>query len=175
MAEAGIDPIVRHADITVLIPYQRLLTARPPSITMSEAFGAADEMLGCAVRGMVEFIRCGEGALLDGDFEFVRPMLEKSGLAFFGMGAGATFSAALADAAAHPLLGADTLKRARKIILNLTVTEETSLGEFNRALDSFQELLHEDVDLLSHGGMAADVATATLYATALSERAGSGA
>ena len=92
-------------------------------------------------------------------------MLEGSGLAFIGIGAAATLSAALADAVAHPLLGEDTLKRARKVILSLTATEETTLSELNRALDSFQELLHEDVELLLNGGMVADVATAALYAT----------
>ncbi len=162
-AEAGIDAVVQYADMAVLVPCQRLLATVPPRSTLQEAYRAADEALGGAVRGMVEFIRRGEGSLLDGDFEFVRPMLEGSGLAFVGRGAAATLSAALADAVADPLLGEDTLERARKVILSLTATEETTLDELNRAFDWFQGQLHEDVGLLWNVGIVAGLATAVLY------------
>jgi cell division GTPase FtsZ len=138
-----------------------------PRGALDEAYRAADEALGGAVRGLVEFVRRGEGSLLDGDFESVRARLEGSGLAVVGSGAAATVSAALADAAAHPLLGADTLRRARKVILSLTVTENTAIAEVNDALVSLLELLHDDADLLWNLGIAADPATALLYATNL--------
>lgn len=157
--------MVESADMTVLVPYECLRATFLPGKKFAEAWQEADEALAHAVQGLIALIRSTEGALLDGDFECLRPSLQECGLTRMGFGTGATLYDALKSAMRSPLLGDGAINRARTLILNLGASDDTPLAEVNTVLERLVRGIHRDAKVIWSIDIAPGLATAVLYAT----------
>jgi cell division protein FtsZ len=167
-AERGLKEIERLADITVLIPYYRLRLLIAPKTKVREVWAFASEVMGCGVRGITELIRGGEGAILDGDFESLRPLLVGCGRASMAFGRGESLMQAMESALSSPLLEEGVLGRARKVILCPGASNETTIEDVQDAIKLLQTRLRDDVDVIRGVVMVEGEPRVTLYATALS-------
>ena len=167
IAGKGLEEIGRIADFTVLIPYDRLLCMLAPETTLKEAYQAGTRMLARGVGGIVDLIRSGEQAMLDGDFEYVRPFFAESGLALMGFGIGDTLTKAMETALSCPLLDHEVLRRTEKLFITFTVSNKTILPEFEWAYGLLRDKLREDVNIIWGVGGIKEQPAVTLYATSL--------
>jgi len=131
VAEQGIAELERHVDSLITIPNQKLLPVLGESMSLMNAFKAANDVLLNAVQGITELIV--HPGMINVDFADVRTVMTGMGAAIMGIGS-ATGEQRAREAAEEaikcPLLEDINLTGARGILVNVTASDMT-MAEFD--------------------------------------------
>jgi len=131
VAEAGIAELEKHVDSLIIIPNQKLLPVLGANVSMSKAFGAANDVLLDAVQGITELIT--SPGLINVDFADVKTVMSSMGAAIMGTGlaSGENRARVAAEKAiACPLLEDINLQGARGILVNISA-KDMGIAEFD--------------------------------------------
>lgn len=142
-ALAGIEEMKKAADMTVLIPYDRLKEMLSPGTTIKGVFEIASKTLKSCVKEVHGLVTRKSGAI-DGDFESKKPFLQNAGLSYIGFGSGNNMKEAMEKAMSCPLLGDVNLHRAGTIFVIINAVSNTILADIHKALDLLVVAIHND-------------------------------
>jgi len=148
-AEAGLDELRKSADVLIVISNDRLLETNARGLPMTKAFELADEILHEGVRGISDLITI--RGLINLDFADIRSVLAGAGDAMMGMGQSSGEQRAVNAAklaSSNPLLEGDSIRGARKMIMNVTGGEDLTLGEVTAAADHIRKAAATECDLV---------------------------
>jgi cell division protein FtsZ len=138
-AEEGIRNLKEHVDTLLLICNDRLRELYG-NLSVSEAFGRADNVLTTAAKGIAEIITLTGN--INVDFADVKTVMSDSGVAIMGSGSAEgenRATKAVEMALASPLLNDNHIRGAKNILLNLTSgTEEILMDEVTEITDYIQ-------------------------------------
>ncbi len=148
-AEKGLADLKDVVDTVIVIPNQRLLGIIDKTTPLFDAFKIADDVLCQAVQGISDLITT--PGLVNVDFADVRTIMTGRGRAV--MGTGIATGEGRAVEAAHkaissPLLEDGSMDGARRVLINITGTEEMTLYEINEATSIIQEEAHEEANII---------------------------
>ena len=132
LAEDGLKDFERNVDSLIVIPNDKLQTLGE-RITLFNAFQAANEVLLSSVQGIVELITV--PGIINLDFADVRAVMGKKGRSIMGSAiASGPDRARLAteNAINNPLLEDIDLDGVSGILLNVTVSSDIEVSEFNQ-------------------------------------------
>ena len=148
-AEAGLHRLRSAADVLIVISNDRLLETSARGMPMTKAFELADGILHQGVRGISDLITV--RGLINLDFADLRSVLANAGDAMMGMGRASGEQRAIAAAkiaSTNPLLEGDSIRGARKMIMNVTGAEDLTLGEVTAAADHIRRAAATECDLV---------------------------
>jgi cell division protein FtsZ len=139
-AQEGLDALAQHVDSLIVIPNDKLMQVLGNSITMDEAFRAANDVLHGAVAGIAEIISC--PGMINVDFADVRTVMAEMGMAMMGSakatGVGRAREAA-EQAIACPLLEDINISDARGVLVNISASRATfQLKEMYDVMDTIK-------------------------------------
>ncbi len=148
-AERGLRELRSTADVLIVVSNDRLLQTAAKGMPMTKAFELADGILHQGVRGISDLITV--RGLINLDFADIRSLLAGAGEAMMGMGRAAGPTRALTaakTASTNPLLEGDSIRGARKLIMNVTGGEDLTLGEVTQAADHVRRAAATECDLI---------------------------
>jgi len=126
LAQEGLEALAEHVDSLIVIPNDKLMQVLGNSITLDEAFRAANDVLHGAVAGIAEIISC--PGMINVDFADVRTVMGEMGMAMMGSakasGTGRAREAA-EQAVACPLLEDINISDARGVLVNISASKAT--------------------------------------------------
>ena len=126
LAQEGLDALAQHVDSLIVIPNDKLMQVLGNSITLDEAFRAANDVLHGAVAGIAEIIKC--PGMINVDFADVRTVMGEMGMAMMGSakaaGTGRAREAA-EQAVACPFLEDINISDARGVLINISASKAT--------------------------------------------------
>ncbi|RNE49484.1 cell division protein FtsZ [Corynebacterium alimapuense] len=147
-AVEGIDALRDVCDTLIVIPNDRLLQLGDSSLSMMEAFRAADEVLHNGVQGITNLIVT--PGVINVDFADVRSVMSDAGSALMGVGSSRgddrVMSATL-QAINSPLLES-TMEGAQGLLLSVAGASDLGLQEVNEAATIVQEKADEDANII---------------------------
>ena len=126
LAQEGLDALAQHVDSLIVIPNDKLMQVLGNSITLDEAFRAANEVLHGAVAGIAEIISC--PGMINVDFADVRTVMGEMGMAMMGSAKAAGIGRAreaAEQAVACPLLEDINISDARGVLVNISASKAT--------------------------------------------------
>lgn len=148
-AEAGIADLAKSVDSLITIPNGKLLTSLGKSITLLDAFKAANNVLLGAVQGIAELIT--RPGLINVDFADVRTVMNSMGLSMMGTGSasGEERATKAANAAiSSPLLDDVDLNGARGILVNITAGLDMGIHEFEEVGSAIREFASDEATVV---------------------------
>lgn len=143
--DEGIAELNKYVDSLITIPNEKLLSVLGKSISLLDAFKAANDVLFGAVQGIAQLIT--RPGLINVDFADVRTVMSEMGMAMMGSGlaSGEDRAREAAEAAiASPLLEDVDLTGARGILVNVTAGMDLTIGEFEEVGMAIKEFASED-------------------------------
>ncbi len=143
--DEGIAELNKYVDSLITIPNEKLLSVLGKTISLLDAFKAANDVLFGAVQGIAQLIT--RPGLINVDFADVRTVMSEMGMAMMGTGvaSGDDRSRVAAEAAiASPLLEDVDLTGARGILVNVTAGMDLSIGEFEEVGLAIKEFSSDD-------------------------------
>ncbi len=148
-AQEGLEALSEEVDTLIKIPNQKLLEVVDQSVTVTDAFRLADQVLLDAVRGITELIQIpGE---INVDFADVRSVMSNAGPALMGTGWGEGDQRAV-DAArkaiSSPLLEDVGVEGATGILINITGGPDLKIIEVSEAASLIEDAAHEDGNII---------------------------
>jgi cell division protein FtsZ len=149
-AEYGIDELTQHVDSIITVPNEKLLSVLGKGASLLDAFNAANDVLGNAVKGVSELIT--RPGLINVDFADVRAVMTDMGLAMMGMGeaTGENRAREAAEAAiSSPLLEDINLDGARGVIVNITAGMDMSIGEFEEVGEVIRSFISDEAIVIA--------------------------
>ena len=149
VAGDGIDELKGFVDSLITIPNEKLLSVLGKSISLLDAFKAANDVLLGAVQGIAELIT--RPGLINVDFADVRTVMSEMGMAMMGSGraSGESRAREAAEAAiASPLLEDVNLAGARGILVNVTAGMDMSIGEFEEVGSTVKSFASENATVV---------------------------
>lgn len=149
VAEEGIKALSNYVDSLITIPNNKLLSVLGKSISLLNAFKAANNVLLGAVQGIADLIT--RPGLINVDFADVRTVMSEMGMAMMGTGvsSGENRAHEAAEAAiASPLLEDVDFTGARGILVNITAGMDMSIGEFEAVGDAIKAFASEDATVV---------------------------
>ncbi|MBX3665286.1 MAG: cell division protein FtsZ [Burkholderiales bacterium] len=126
IAQEGLDALAQHVDSLIVIPNDKLMQVLGNSITLDEAFRAANDVLHGAVAGIAEIISC--PGMINVDFADVRTVMGEMGMAMMGSAKAAGIGRAreaAEQAVACPLLEDINISDARGVLVNISASKST--------------------------------------------------
>ncbi|MGH8013281.1 MAG: cell division protein FtsZ [Candidatus Binataceae bacterium] len=148
-AEEGLRELKNACDTLITIPNQRLLSIASRTMSLTEAFQKADDVLLQAVRGISELVTV--HGLINLDFADVRSIMAEMGMAMMGAAHASGENRAVEAAQraiSSPLLEDVSIKGARGLLIHVTGGPDMSLYEVNEAASLIQEEAHEDANII---------------------------
>lgn len=149
IAEEGIAALSENVDSLITIPNEKLLEVLGKSASLLEAFKAANDVLLGAVKGIADLIM--RPGMINVDFADVRTVMSEMGMAMMGTGFahGENRAQEAAETAIRsPLLEDVNLEGARGILVNITASENLSLGEFAEVGDTIEKFASDDATVV---------------------------
>jgi cell division protein FtsZ len=149
IAEQGIEELGKHVDSLITIPNEKLLSVLGKTMSLLDAFKAANDVLLNAVQGIAELIT--KPGLINVDFADVRTVMSEMGVAMMGIGraSGDDRAREAAEAAINsPLLEDINLVGARGILVNITAGMDMSIGEFDEVGMTVKEFACDDATVV---------------------------
>jgi cell division protein FtsZ len=143
--DEGIAELNKYVDSLITIPNEKLLSVLGKSISLLDAFKAANDVLFGAVQGIAQLIT--RPGLINVDFADVRTVMSEMGMAMMGSGVadGEDRAREAAEAAiASPLLEDVDLTGARGILVNVTAGLDLAIGEFEEVGMAIKEFASDD-------------------------------
>ncbi len=148
-ADEGLAELRRAADVVIVVSNDRLLETSAKGLPMTKAFEMADGILHQGVRGISDLITV--RGLINLDFADIRSVLADAGDAMMGMGEASGEGRALTAAklaSTNPLLEGDSIRGARKLIMNVTGDDDLTLGEVTMAAAHIRKAAGTECDLV---------------------------
>ena len=149
IAEAGMLELQQHVDSLITVPNDKLLSVLGKDASLVSAFEAANNVLQGAVQGIADLII--NPGLINVDFADVRTVMSEMGMAMMGTGAatGPDRAREAAEMAIRsPLLEDIDLQGARGILVNVSASQNLSLGEFNDVGEAIEEFASEEATVV---------------------------
>jgi len=147
-AQQGITQLQQHVDSLIVIPNEKLRLVLGGSVSLMNAFKAANDVLQNAVLGISDLItRPGEINL---DFADVRTVMGARGMAMMGIGKAAgedRAKKAVEAALSSPLLDDIEIRGARGILVNITCDETLTLDEHDYIMQHVGDVASEEADI----------------------------
>lgn len=143
----GMEHLRSEADVLIIIKNDRLLEISP-GLPITKAFEQADLVLVQGVRGISDLVTV--PGLINLDFADVAAVLRGAGTAVMGTGEAQGENRALKAAkaaAANPLLEGESIRGARRVLLNISGGEDLTLSEVTQVADHIRKAASLDVDL----------------------------
>lgn len=145
----GVDRISKHVDALLVINNERLREIYS-DLSFMNAFGKADDTLSIAAKSIAEIITV--RGKINLDFADVKTTLKDGGVAIMSIGYGEgenRVSKAIEDALHSPLLNNNDVFEAKKVLLNITFSEDSELimDEMNEVHD-FMRKFHRGVKVI---------------------------
>lgn len=150
MAQAtqGIIQLQQHVDSLIVIPNEKLKLVLGGSVSLMNAFKAANDVLQNAVLGISDLItRPGEINL---DFADVRTVMGSRGMAMMGIGKATgedRAKKAVEAALSSPLLDDIEIRGARGVLVNITCDESLTLDEHDYIMQHISDVASEEADV----------------------------
>ncbi len=147
-ARDGIDRLNDVADTVIVIPNQRLIDKNDRSLTVTQAFHRADDVLRQAVRGISDVLTVpGEINL---DFNDVKKVMGGGGHALMALGHGAGDNRAIdaAEEAIHSPLLEDSIHGATRVLYNITSAGDLGMLELSQIADFVREKVHPNAEII---------------------------
>lgn len=148
-AEQGIKELGQYVDSLITIPNNKLLSVLGKSITLLNAFKAANNVLLGAVQGIADLIT--RPGLINVDFADVRTVMSEMGMAMMGTGvsSGQNRAKEAAEAAiSSPLLEDIDFSGARGVLVNITGGLDMSIGEFEAVGEVIKSFASENATVV---------------------------
>jgi len=148
-ADVGVEEFRKAADVLIVVSNDRLLETSARGMPMTKAFEIADGILHQGVRGISDLITV--RGLINLDFADIRSVLANAGDAMMGMGQAAGDQRAISAAklaSTNPLLEGESIRGARKMIMNVTGGDDLTLGEVISAADHIRKAAATECDLV---------------------------
>lgn len=150
LAQEGLDALAQHVDSLIVIPNDKLMQVLGNSITLDEAFRAANDVLHGAVAGIAEIISC--PGMINVDFADVRTVMGEMGMAMMGSakaaGPGRAREAA-EQAVACPLLEDINISDARGVLVNISASKSTfQLQEMYDVMETIKAFAAESATVI---------------------------
>jgi len=149
IADQGIAELKEYVDSLITIPNEKLLTVLGKSVSLLDAFRAANDVLLGAVQGIAELIT--RPGLINVDFADVRTVMSEMGMAMMGTGvaSGENRARIAAEmAVASPLLDDIDLAGSRGILVNITAGMDMSIGEFEEVGNTVKEFASDNATVV---------------------------
>lgn len=145
----GLEELKKHVDTLIVISNDKLRQIHG-NLSISEAFGQADNILTTAAKGIAEIITV--PGYVNVDFEDVNTVMRESGVAIMGTASAEgedRAKRAVDDALHSPLLEDNDIKGAQHILLNITSgTKEVTMDEIFEITEFVQEEAGYGTDLI---------------------------
>ncbi len=150
VAEEGLEKLRENVDALITIPNQRLFNTVCKETTAVDAFRTVDDVLLQAVRSISDLINV--HGQINLDFQDIKTVMEKTGMALMGTGMASGENRALEaaqKAIASPLLEDLSIQGARGVIINIAAATEVTLHEIGEAATMIQEEAHDDAEVIT--------------------------
>ena len=147
-AEAGIAELAQYVDSLVVIPNERLKQVSNAKITLSNAFGIADDVLRRGVQSISDLINV--PGFINLDFADVTSVMANAGYAHMGVGAASgkdKAELAAKDAISSPLLET-SIKGAKGILISMAVSEDVNLDDVDMAATLISQEANPDANVI---------------------------
>ena len=147
-ANKGIDKLREHVDSLIVIPNERLKLATSEKLTLKNSFKFADDVLRHGVQSISDLVT-GVG-YMNLDFADVTTIMQDAGIAHMGVGDGAgkeKAKEAVTKAMSSALLES-SVKGARRILVNLTISEDVMLDDVDVAMSEIRDVLHPEAHVI---------------------------
>ena len=147
-ADEGITNLEQYVDSTIIIPNDRLQNIGDKSLSVKDAYLAADDVLCKGVKSISETITV--PGYINLDFADIRSVMKNGGRAHMGIGyaKGADCGIeAVNQAISSPLLESD-IKGATGVIINITCSPDVPLDVIQQAGSKIQELTNPDCNVI---------------------------
>jgi cell division protein FtsZ len=148
-AEAGIEELSQHVDSVIVILNEKLEEVLGEDASVSECFGAADDVLKNAVAGISEIINV--PGLINVDFQDVRTVMAEMGMAMMGSAyANGIDRARVAaeQAVASPLLEGVNLSGARGVLVNISASQSLKMREVKEVMNTVRSFAADDATII---------------------------
>lgn len=149
VAEDGIKQLTEYVDSLITIPNEKLLSVLGKSVSLLDAFKAANNVLLGAVQGIAELIT--RPGLINVDFADVKTVMSEMGMAMMGSGSARGESRAqeaAESAVASPLLENIDLAGAKGILVNITAGMDMAIGEFEEVGNTIKAFASENATVV---------------------------
>lgn len=133
-AEEGISRLIEKVDTLIIIPNQKLLSTEEKSISLSESFKLADNVLRQGIQGISDLITI--PGIINLDFADVKAVMSSKGKALMGIGeteGEGRAKRAASQAISSPLLEDASMEGATGILINITGGDDLTLLEIDEA------------------------------------------
>lgn len=147
-AEAGIEALREEVDTLIIIPNERLLEVSDQTLSILDAFMAADQVLYSGVQGITELITI--PGLINVDFNDVKSVMKDAGSALMGMGNAAGEDRALRaveTAISSPLLEA-SIDGAHGVLIFFQGGPDMGIHEIDHAATLVREAAHPEANVI---------------------------
>jgi cell division protein FtsZ len=132
-ADKGIEVLRGEVDTLIVVPNQRLLEMANLSVSLSEAFTEADNVLRAGVQGITDLIIT--PGLINVDFNDVKSIMKNAGSALMGIGSAKGEQRAIRaaeEAISNPLLEA-SIDGAHGVLIQIAGASDMGLQEIDQA------------------------------------------
>jgi cell division protein FtsZ len=150
IAQEGLDALAQHVDSLIVIPNDKLMQVLGSTITLDEAFKAANDVLHGAVAGIAEIISC--PGMINVDFADVRTVMAEMGMAMMGSAKAAgpdRARAAAEQAVACPLLEDINISDARGVLINISASKASfQLQEMYDVMETIKAFAAESATVI---------------------------
>ncbi len=149
LAERGIDELSQCVDSLITIPNDKLSVVLGKTASLLDAFKAANNVLFNAVQGISELIT--RPGLINVDFADVRTVMSEMGLAMMGTGRASgdgRAREAAEMAIKSPLLEEIDLSGARGLLVNITASQDISIGEFEEVGNIVKKMATDEANVV---------------------------
>ena len=149
VADQAMANLRKEVDTLIVIPNQQLLSVVDEKVTMIDAFGMINDVLGQSVRGISDIIT--KPGHINVDFADVRTIMRDKGMAVMGTGKASGPQRALKaaqNAISSPLLENVSIKGAHGVLLNITGGKNLGLHEISEAASVIYKQVHEDANII---------------------------
>ncbi len=147
-AEAGIAALRDEVDTLIIIPNERLLEVSDQTLSILDAFMAADQVLYSGVQGITELITI--PGLINVDFNDVKSVMKDAGSALMGMGNASGEDRALRaveEAISSPLLEA-SIDGAHGVLIFFQGGPDMGIHEIDHAATLVREAAHPEANVI---------------------------
>ena len=147
-AENGIESLRGDVDTLIIVPNQRLLEMANKSVSVPEAFKAADDVLRAGVQGITDLITT--PGLINVDFNDVKSVMKNAGGALMGIGTakGEQRAVRAAELAiSNPLLEA-SIEGAHGVLIQIAGASDLGLHEIDEATRLVSEAVSKEANII---------------------------
>ena len=177
IAQEGLEALSQHVDSLIVIPNDKLTQVLGNTVTLDEAFKAANDVLHGAVAGIAEIIS--NPGLINVDFADVRTVMAEMGMAMMGSAKAAgpdRARAAAEQAVACPLLEDINISDARGVLVNISASKASfQLQEMYDVMETIKAFAADSATVIVgtvYDEMLEDSLRVTIVATGLGKPAG---